>query len=159
VEAALAGIGCGAPFVIHAAEPAQGLEKFVAKGRFQPRKIFTLRRPLPDPVQVTTAFRAERAPLGGAVTDLDAVADKIAGLGGQGEMRTGAECRRVTKRAVFLADHVRESFLYSVFSVRISSTVGTAQSKILVGVRLIIASSVGYGKNARRKIQKNENGH
>jgi hypothetical protein len=153
VEAALAGIGCGAPFVIHAAEPAQGLEKFVAKGRFQPRKIFTLRRPLPDPVQVTTAFRAERAPLGGAVTDLDAVADKIAGLGGQGEMRTGAECRRVTKRAVFLADHVRESFLYSVFSVRISST------KILVGVRLIIASSVGYGKNTRRKIQKNENGH
>jgi hypothetical protein len=118
VEAALAGLRAGAPFVIHACKPAQRLEKFIAKGRFQPRKVFTLRRPFPDPLQVPPAFRTKRAPLGGAVTYLDAVADKIARLSGQREVRAGAQRRCMTERAVFLADHVGKRIQCSVFSIR-----------------------------------------
>ena len=104
-EPALLRPGAGAPFIVHAAEPAQAFEELLTKGRFQPGKILPLRRPLARTMKTAAALVAKPFPGKLTLGHFHASPHEFPRLDRQGQMWTMVAGRGVAEWTISFAQH------------------------------------------------------
>jgi hypothetical protein len=97
------------PFVVHRPEPPQRLQEPVAKCRFQPHEIFSVRRP-PAPCGMVAPDRAAKgAPLPLGPGAFNALMHELPAGRSQGEVFALPNCCLTTIRTNSLAQHIAKT--------------------------------------------------